>query len=113
MPLLLSLTQSTTRSVNENAKVGQHVGNPVTATEDEDLNLLTYSLTITEPSDATPLDPTDDAFKIDAKTGQIMVANALRSADGSTADTPVTTHTVNVTARDPFGASDGDLTPQP
>ena len=87
------------RSVNENAKKGQHVGNPVTATEDEDLNLLTYTL-----EDATN-DP--DLFKIDAKTGQITVAGAL--AADETGNT-TTTHTVNVTARDPFGTQTGDNT---
>ena len=88
------------RNVNENAKVGQHVGNPVTATEDEDLNLLTYSL-----ADATPNDAEDDLFKIDAKTGQITVAAAL--AADETGDT-TTTHTVSVMARDPFGERDGE-----
>ena len=87
------------RSVNENAKVGQHVGNPVTATVDEDLNLLTYSLT-----DDTPDNATDDLFKIDAKTGQITVLAAL-SADETGQTTTI--HTVNVTARDPFGERGG------
>ena len=72
------------RTVNENSKMGQHVGNPVTEIrEDEDLNLLTYTLTVTDPRRWKR--PNDDLFKIDAKTGQITVANALPSA---TADPP-------------------------
>ena len=79
-----------TRTINETAKKGQHVGNPVTATRDLDLSLLTY--TLTDPSDP-------DLFEIDGKTGQIKVArdNALQADPAST---PVTV-AVDVVARGP------------
>ena len=43
-PPKFGTTTNNERTVNESAKKGAHVGNPVTATEDEDLTLLTYRL---------------------------------------------------------------------
>ena len=64
-----------TREVDENVKVGTHVGNPVIAA-DYDKVFLTYTLTQTAPQ------PTTEAparFKIDAMTGQITGCIELRA----------------------------------
>ena len=113
------------RSVNENAKAGTHVGNPVTATVDEDPSLLTYRLSnaageVVDGSDVplTVLVFTDVAggtaasanwFKIDSKTGQIAVAMAGLDRDAGEADGALESYWVFVQARDPSGIrNDGD-----
>ena len=114
-------TTAVARNVKENVKPGTHVGNPVTATRDDDLNFLTYWFTV--DTDGTPSStPTDtrsrsvkfgtgtgvtDVFKINPETGQITVAtkglefeNANNSDESATNDG---SYTVNVVARDPSG----------
>ena len=103
------------RTVSENAKKGQHVGNPVTATRDEDLSLLTYRLVPTATDDAAT-DRYTGPFTIDAKTGQIKVNGELVDADltaqgdedvvatfvpGTGTDPGTWTYTMFVMARDP------------
>ena len=93
------------RTVNENSKIGQHVGNPVTEIlDEEDQSLLTYTLTNPTPGVGNE---DDDFFKIDGKTGQITVAMAGLQADPPNA---VLSYTVMITARDPDGA-DNSSTP--
>ena len=123
-------TTANTRVVNETAKKGAHVGNPVTATEDEDLTLLTYKLvggdatsTGTATTPAVFPDYTGP-FTIDSKTGQIKVNGKLVSADeddsaarntaSDITGSPeyaggVWTYTVRVVARDPSGAENDGL----
>ena len=99
------------RTVNETAKSGTHVGNPATATKGTDLTLFTYRL-VTSESDATTAYA--GPFSIDAKTGQISVSGELADADGTTTPTDSTDHnltgngdpwvyTVYVVARSPSG----------
>ena len=89
----------TTRTVAENTKAGQVIGNPVVA-DDEDINpveVLTYTLGGTDA----------ESFAIDWATGQLMTKSALNFEN-----TPVLTgvpidgeqargYTVTVTATDP------------
>ncbi len=108
------------RNVNENAKVGTHVGSPVTATVDEDLNLLTYRLVDSLGTSTADPDDYEGPFSIDPKTGQIKVKAALVNADRAVAATTDTgspsydsptetwTYTLYVLARDPFGLENDD-----
>ena len=59
-------TDVTTREVPENTPAGSAIGDPVVA-EDEDGDILTYTLTGTDAAD----------FDIDRATGQIMTNAAL------------------------------------
>ena len=83
--------QSTTatRMVEENTAAGEDVGVPVAA-EDDDDDILTYTLGDT---------PADGAFDIDQATGQIKTKGDL---DEDTTDS----YEVTVTATDPAGVSD-------
>ena len=83
-----------TRMVRENTPAGQPVGDPVTATDANAGDILTYTLA------------TDDlaSFAIDVTNGQLMTKAALNADSGGTA-----TYSVMVTATDPFGLSD-DIT---
>ena len=83
--------QSTTatRMVEENTAAGEDVGVPVAA-EDDDDDILTYTLGDT---------PADGAFDIDQATGQIKTKGDL---DEDTTDS----YGVTVTATDPAGVSD-------
>ena len=76
---------TTTRSVAENTAAGMAIGNPVVA-EDEDGDILTYTLT----------DNDADDFSIDWATGQLMTKGALDHETGGTL-------TVMVRATDPAG----------
>ena len=62
--------QSTTRSVIPNAQAGEHVGPPVTATDADQGDTVTYSL---QGADAA-------SFEIEPQTGQITTRVALSSA---------------------------------
>ena len=83
-------TGSGARSVDENSPPGTRVGRPVTA-NDASGDTLTYTF-----SGGT----NDSSYSIDAATGQITVGarTALNHEDADS-------HTVNVTATDPFGLS--------
>ena len=75
----------TTRAVAENARPGDAVGDPVSATHPDDLE-VTYSLSGTDAS----------LFTVDEETGQISVREGVELAIG-------TTYTVNLTATDSAG----------
>ena len=75
----------TTRAVAENARPGDAVGDPVSATHPDDLE-VTYSLSGTDAS----------LFTVDEETGQITVREGVELAIG-------TTYTVNLTATDSAG----------
>jgi hypothetical protein len=111
-----------TRDVRETAKVGDSVGNAVTAS-DADNDPLLYTLTDGEadaepntpgiqytdsddPPDTTN-DPATDGdsknFKIDRKTGQITTAADMPDQDAATPD--ATSYVVRVTATDPSGST--------
>ena len=79
-----------TRTVRENTPAGQPVGDPVTATDEDTGDILTYTLGVSTA---------DDSFAIDVTNGQVMTKAAL---DEET--TP--SYSVTVTATDPFGAND-------
>ena len=75
----------TSRAIAENARVGDGVGEPVSATHPDDL-AITYSLSGADAS----------LFTVDEETGQISVREAVELAIGST-------YTVNLTATDSAG----------
>ena len=81
---------ATTRSIAENTAANTNIGEPVTATDDND-DTLTYSLSL-ERTDAA-------SFRINASTGQLRTFAAL---DYETK----MTYTVDVKATDPGGLSD-------
>ena len=58
---------STTRSIPENTPAGRNIGAPVSATDDPDNDLLTYSLG----------GPDEEFFDIDASSGQLQTKTAL------------------------------------
>ena len=80
------------REVAENTPAGSAIGDPVVA-EDEDGDILTYTLTGTDAAD----------FDIDRATGQIMTKAALDKEDPAGS-----TKTVIVRATDPAGEPDLD-----
>ena len=82
-------SDTATRMVEENTAAGEDVGLPVVA-EDGDDDILTYTLGDTAA---------DDAFDIEAATGQITT-----KAELNTETTP--TYAVTVTATDPAGMTD-------
>ena len=85
---------TTTKVVNENTPAGEPVGAPVVATDDDDV--LTYTLGGTNAAN----------FDIDAATGQLLTKADLNADGGG-----IGSHTVMVTATDPYGvASDPPLT---
>ena len=84
------ITGDVVRMVRENTPAGQPVGDPVTATDDNAGDILTYTL---EGNDAASL------FAIDVTNGQVMTKAAL---DVETAPS----HMVTVRATDPFGLMD-------
>ena len=99
------------RDVRETAKVGDSVGNAVTAS-DADNDPLLYTLTDgdgdTTDSDTdtdTPSETDGDStrFKIDRKTGQITTAVAMPDQDADTVE--ATSYSVTVTATDPSGST--------
>ena len=75
----------TTRSVAQNARAGDAVGDPVLATHPEDLEIL-YSLSGTSAA----------SFTVDEETGQIQVRAGVVLEQGQT-------YTVNLTATDVSG----------
>ena len=77
------------RMVRENTPAGQPVGDPVTATDDDADDILTYTLGGTGEA----------SFAIDVTNGQVMTKAPL---DHETAES----YSVTVTATDPFGLSD-------
>ena len=76
------------RMVRENTPAGQPVGDPVTATDDNAGDILTYTLGGTGEA----------SFAIDVTNGQVMTKAPL---DHETAES----YSVTVTATDPFGES--------
>ena len=92
-----------TRSVPESTAVGDHVGDPVTAT-DTDNDTLTYELI----ASASPNDGDDEFFDIDQASGQIMVAQELDydAVGDRTAAATAGTYMVIVRATDPSGWAD-------
>ena len=82
-------TERTTRRVRENTEKGINIGIPVTATDDDSDDKLTYWLTEAATS----------PFSIDAATGQLMTKNKLNfetDGDATTSDGPSHIVTVNV-----------------
>ncbi len=75
----------TTRAVAENARPGDAVGDPVSATHPDELE-ITYSLSGTDAA----------SFTVDEETGQISVREGVELALG-------TTYSVNLTATDSAG----------
>ena len=102
-------TNTDTMTVPESTAVGDHVGDPVTATDTDD-DILTYEL------DDDALSTNDLAadsdlqfFDIDMETGQIAVAQNLdydAGAEGRAASAVAGTYTVTVRATDPSGEAD-------
>ena len=82
-------TSTATRSIPEDTPVGSAVGDPVTATDTDADDVLTYSLSGTDA----------ESFTIGMASGQLRTKAAL---DHDTKDT----YTVIVTAADPSGLSD-------
>ena len=80
---------SVARTVRENTSAGQPVGDPVTATDDDSGDILTYTL---EGTDA-------NSFAIDVTNGQLMTKAALNEEAKDS-------YSVDVTATDPFDESD-------
>ena len=80
---------ATTRSVNENTAAGMPVGAPVTATDDDADDTLTYTLGGDDMA----------SFAIDAATGQIMTSADLDYETQAS-------YSVTVTAMDEAGAND-------
>ena len=85
------------RKVDENSPPGTNVGKPVTA-DDALGDVLTYTIGGTNGS----------LYRIDSATGQITVG-PRPALDRETIGNPFT-HTVTVTATDPFGATTGATT---
>ena len=81
------------REVPENSAAGTPVGDPVMATDSNDIDVLTYTL-----ADTTADSGDSDSFGIDQATGQISVSGSL---DHETKGT----YEVTVTATDGSGAS--------
>ena len=84
------ITGSVTRMVRENTPAGQPVGDPVTATDEDTGDILTYTLGDTDA----------DSFAIDVTNGQLMTKAALNAEASGRG------YSVTVTATDPFGAMD-------
>ena len=84
--------QSTTRTVIPNAQAGEHVGPPVTATDADQGDTVTYSL---QGADAA-------SFEIEPQTGQITTRVALSSAQVGD------TYSVTVVASD--GTAEASIT---
>ena len=80
---------ATTRDVAENTPADVNIGDPVTATDDDNGDSLTYTLGGVDAA----------AFDIDAKTGQLKTKAALDH------EAPKNTYTVTVTATDSAGVT--------
>ena len=81
--------QSTTRTVIPNAQAGEHVGPPVTATDADQGDTVTYSLEGTDTA----------SFEIEPQTGQITTRIALSNAQvGNTYSVTVVANDGTVTA---------------
>ena len=95
------------REVDENSAAGTPVGDPVMATDSNDIDVLTYTIgEDADDDDATP--PTAiTSLTIDQATGQISVGDAELNfeADASDATDDVDEIVVMVTATDGSGAS--------
>ena len=83
------ITGNVDRMVRENTPAGQPVGDPVTATDDNAGDILTYTLDGTNAA----------SFAIDVTNGQVMTKAALNQEGDPS-------YSVTVTATDPFGESD-------
>ena len=77
-------------SIPEDAPVGTVVGTPVTATDADSGDIISYVLTAAGAS--------DDKFEVDIRTGQISVAAPLNHEDAGLTDGA---YTVTITAYDP------------
>ena len=87
-------SETATRVVAENMAAGMNIGDPVTATDDDN-DILTYTL---EDADGGT-DGDSTSFDIDADTGQLMTKEALDYETKAT-------YSVTVTASDSGGLSD-------
>ena len=109
---------STTRSVTENTDAGQNIGPPITATDIDDGETLTYSLGVTDVA----------SFDIDTTTGQLQTKAALdhetmasytvtvsvsdgKAADGGVDDSVDATITVTISVTDAEDPGVVTLTP--
>ena len=103
----------TTRSILENTAVGMPVGEPVDVDQNEDDDILTYSL-VTNITDNPDANAEDTAFfDIDQATGQLVVKKMLSAEMDSrdyTVDSPPTAgeYVVVVRAIDPSGDNVSD-----
>ena len=81
------------RKVAENTEAGTDIGAPVVATDEDNDDILTYTLTGTDA----------DFFAIDWATGQIMTKADLDHEDAACTTNDVCSYTVVVRATDPAG----------
>ena len=93
-------TAPVTRSVSAGTAAGRNVGGPVTATDPDQGDVLTYSLS--GANDA-------DAFEIDAATGQIRTKDVLDSTVKDTYTVTVSVHDGFDAAYNPSDASDDTI----
>ena len=89
-PPLFDESPPATRNVDENTPADRNIGLPVTATDPNDNDTLTYSLDLTSR----------DTFGIDASSGHLQTKAALDYETGANS------YTVTVTATDPAGLDD-------
>ena len=82
--------ENVSRSVNENSPAGTAVGGPVSATDPDEDDVLTYHLLIDEGG--------AEFFDIEASTGQIRTRKPLDYEEGDS-------YQLQVTATDPFSAT--------
>ena len=101
-PPVFSDTGDYTRSIREDAPVGNVVGSPVRATDANagDAGKLTYLLT----ADAV----SDGKFKIDKRTGQITIASALNHEETPEVVDVGNAYTVTITVWDPSNNAESD-----
>ena len=92
------ITGAVTRMVRENTPAGQPVGDPVTATDEDTGDILTYTLAG---------NAADSSFAIDVTNGQV---DDEGGAGRRTHHGEATWYTVTVTATDPFEADRPNIT---
>ena len=93
------------RESNEGAAVDSNIGDPISAT-DADNDVLRYEI-VKDAANANP-GTDDEKFKIDPKSGQLMVGTKLNfepaGSVGATTESPDQIYVVNVRVVDPSGA---------
>ena len=107
-------SNDTTRSIPENTSVGSLVGRPVIVAINEDNDVLTYGLVMTDDENSAVVVGDLPFFSIDKVSGQIMLEMKLsaeatddRNYEGVDAAT-AGSYTVVVRATDPSGETTGD-----